>query len=206
LCIDTTMADISALILDFGGVLSYLQPEDWYPTMAARLEVDAGAFRAAYWEHRHAYDGGLPAQEYWRRVHATLGRPCGPLDLLIQSDVASWTEFREEVWTLARNFRQRGGRTGFLSNGVAEAMAHIRAKRPLELWFDAVVVSCEVGASKPGPLIYEICLSRLGVAPERALFVDDRADNIEGAARLGIETLHFAGDDAVARLHARLTS
>ena len=85
------MADLSALILDFGGVLSYLQPEDWYPAMAARLEVDPGAFRAAYWEHRHAYDGGLPAREYWRRVHATLGRPCGPLDPLIQSDVASWT-------------------------------------------------------------------------------------------------------------------
>ena len=200
------MADLSALILDFGGVLSYSQPEDWYRHTAARLGVDADAFRAAYWEHRHAYDGGLPAPEYWRRVHATLGRPCGPVEPLIQRDVASWTEFREDVWTLARDFRRRGGRTGFLSNGVPEAMTRIRAKRPLEPWFDAVVVSCEVGVAKPDPRIYEICLLRLGVSPERALFVDDRADNIEAAARLGMETLHFAGDDAVARLSARLTS
>jgi len=199
------MADLSALILDFGGVLSHSQPEDWYRHMAARLGSDADAFRAAYWEHRHAYDAGLPALEYWQRVHAALGRPCGAIDPLIQSDVESWTTYREEVWTVARDFRRRGGHTAFLSNGVPEAMARIRANRPLESWFDAVVVSCEVGVAKPDPRIYQICLSRLGVLPERALFVDDRADNIQAAARLGIETLHFAGDDAVARLRARLT-
>ena len=201
-----TTPDLSALILDFGGVLSYSQPENWYRLTAAPLGVAADAFRAAYWEHRHAYDAGLPATEYWRRVHATLGRPCGLVEPLIQSDVASWTEFREDVWTLARDFRRRGGRTGFLSNGVPEAMARIRATRPLEPWFDAVVVSCEVGVTKPDPRIFAMCLSRLGVSPERALFVDDRADNIEAAARLGMKTLHFHGDDAVARLSARLAS
>ena len=200
------MAALSALILDFGGVLSHSQPEGWYEAMAGRIGVDADAFRAAYWQHRAAYDSGLPVLEYWRRVHATLGQPCGPVDALIRSDVASWTEFREEVWTLARDFRRRGGRTGFLSNGAPEAMTHIRAKRPLEPWFDAVVVSYEVGVCKPDPRIYEICLSRLGVSPERALFVDDREDNVEAAARLGMKTLHFAGDDAVARLSARLIS
>lgn len=199
-------ADRQALILDFGGVLGYPQPENWFPTLAGQLGVDGDALRAAYWEHRHAYDAGLPAVEYWRRVHATLGRPCGPIDPLIQSDVLSWTEFREEVWAVARDFRRRGGRTAFLSNGIPEAMAHIRAKRPLEPWFDTVVVSYEVGVAKPDPRIYRICLSRLGVPPERALFVDDREDNLEAAARLGIETLHFTGDDAVERLRARLTS
>src|SRR6266849_1279406 len=148
---------------------------------------------------------GSQAAEYWRRVLETLGQSSGALehgpaiDQLIEADVASWTEFREEMWGLARSFRVGGGRTAFLSNGVPEAMARIRANRPLESWFDAVVVSCEVGVAKPDPRIYQICLSRLGVLPERALFVDDRADNIQAAARLGIETLHFAGDDAVAR-------
>ena len=202
------MSDRRALILDFGGVLSHPQPEEWFPSTAEAMGVAEDAFRRAYWQHRHAYDAGLPAEEYWRRVEDTLGRPSRPhlIPRLIQSDVESWTTYREDVWAIARSFRARGGLTAFLSNGVPEAMARIRAERPLERWFDVVVVSCEVGVAKPDPEIFRICLSRLGVLPEQALFVDDRADNIEGAARLGIGTLHFTGDHAVGALRELISS
>jgi hypothetical protein len=74
-------------------------------------------------------------------------------------------------------------------------MARIRADRPFEAWFDAVVVSCEVGIVKPNPMIYQTCLSRLGGQPNDALFVDDRPENIEAAARLGIRTFHSTGEE-----------
>jgi putative hydrolase of the HAD superfamily len=122
------------------------------------------------------------------------------MDRLVNADVASWTKYREEVWDLAESFRVNGGRTAFLSNGVPEAMARIRADRHLERWFDVVLVSCEVGVAKPDRTIFQMCLSQLGVAPNQALFVDDRIENIEGAACLGIQTFHFVGADAVSRL------
>jgi len=174
--------------------------------MAAEIGTSSDPFRAAYWRHRPLYDAGLPAREYWGRVLDTLGAGRADqndgrvIDRLIDADVASWTRYREDVWTLARVFRDDGGRTALLSNGVPEAMARIRADRPLETWFDVVVVSCEVGVAKPDPAIYELCLSRLGVKANEALFVDDRIENLEGAASLGIRTFHFDGDDAVARL------
>src|SRR5262249_45216484 len=99
-----------------------------------------------------------------------------------------------------QSFRLHGGRTAFLSNGVVEAMARIRAERHLERWFDVVVVSCEVGAAKPEPAIFERCLSQLGVKPHQALFVDDRIENIEGAARLAVRALRFTGRDPASRL------
>jgi putative hydrolase of the HAD superfamily len=197
---------LDALILDYGNVLSHPQPTDWCQTVASQIGVATDTFRDAYWQHRHLYDAGLTAAEYWARVLETLGYSARTSDLgtitdrLIAADVASWTRYREEVWRLAQSFRLGGGRTAFLSNGVADAMARIRADRRLERWFDVVVVSCEVGASKPDPAIFEMCLSQLGVAPRRALFVDDRIENIEGAARLGIQTFHFVGTDAVSRL------
>ena len=40
----------------------------------------------------------------------------------------------------------------------------------------------------------------MGLSAAEALFVDDRAENVEAAARLGIRTLQFAGDDALPRL------
>jgi FMN phosphatase YigB (HAD superfamily) len=40
--------------------------------------------------------------------------------------------------------------------------------------------------------------------PERALFVDDRLENIDAARRLGIDTLHFTGGDRIEELRRRL--
>src|SRR2546427_4548976 len=101
--------------------------------------------------------GRISGRHNWRRVLETLGQSSGALehgpaiDQLIEADVASWTGYREEMWVLAQSFRVSGGRTAFLSNGVPEAMARIRAERPVERWFDVVVVSCEVGVAKPDP-------------------------------------------------------
>ncbi len=202
------MAGLQALILDYGNVLSWPQNLESVEAMARRARVSIDAFRAAYQLHRDAYDAGLPAEEYWRRVLGTLGYPSEATGVLaavawlIQGDVESWTHYREEVWDLVRSFRANGGRTAMLSNGVSEVMTHIRAERPLESWFDVTIVSCEVGVAKPDSRIYRICIARLGVDPKESLFVDDRVENVEAAARLGIRTLHFTGNHSVDELRA----
>ena len=48
------------------------------------------------------------------------------------------------------------------------------------------VASCQVGLRKPQPEIYRLALERAGVAPSAAVYLDDRADFIEAAGRLGI--------------------
>lgn len=201
------MARFGGLILDFGNVLTHPQDQTWMDGAARRLGADASVFRAAYWEHRHAYDAALTAAQYWGRVVAA-ARPIAaapePAELawLIGADVASWTVYQDEVWALAAAFRAAGGRIAFLSNSGPEVMARVRADHPLEARFDAVVISCEVGLAKPDPRIFRLCLDRLGLAAGSALFVDDRADNVEAAAAVGLRTLHFDGPDALDRLRA----
>ena len=91
----------AGLILDYGNVLSRAQEQTWMDGAARRLGGDAAAFRAAYWQHRHAYDSDLPAAAYWQRVVAA-ARPGAlvsrDLAWLIASDVASWTVYHDEVW------------------------------------------------------------------------------------------------------------
>ena len=201
------MARPAGLILDYGNVLTHAQDQAWMDTAARRLGADITAFRAAYWQHRHAYDADLTAAAYWGRVLAASRPGAGALDAgdlawLIEADIASWSVYHDEVWALAALFRRTGGRTAFLSNSGPEVMARVRARWPLEARFDAVVISCEVGLSKPDPRIYRLCLDRLGLPAPETLFVDDRADNIEGAARVGLRTLQFEGPGALARLRA----
>jgi putative hydrolase of the HAD superfamily len=202
------MARPAGLILDYGNVLSRAQDQTWMDAAARRLGADVAVFRAAYWQHRHAYDADLSAAAYWRRV-AAAARPATALDpgdlaWLIASDVASWSVYHDEVWALAARFRAAGGRTALLSNSGPEVMARVRADHPLEARFDAVVISCEVGLAKPDPRIFRLCLERLGLSAGAALFVDDRADNVEAAARVGLQTLQFEGPDALEQLWTRV--
>jgi putative hydrolase of the HAD superfamily len=199
---------LRALILDYGNVLTHVQRDHWLEAMATLANASRDNFLAAYWAHRHAYDSGLPARDYWHRVAHAVGCVLddATIDRLVELDARSWMEYREHVWDLARAFRAAGGRTALLSNGVPEIMTRIRANRALDQWFDTVVVSYEVGLAKPDPRIFELCLARLGAEAHETLFVDDRADNVEAAARLGLRTVHFTGDDAVARLAGALRS
>jgi putative hydrolase of the HAD superfamily len=199
---------IDALILDFGEVLVHPQSADAIARMAQLVHVSAEEFQKRYWSHRVAYDSGLPAVDYWRRVLQGLDPAPDDLDPivadLIAADYDSWTVYRPDVWEIARTFKAAGGRTAILSNGVPEIMGRLQRERSLAEFFDAIVVSCEVGCAKPDPAIYRICLERLNVPAEAALFVDDRVENLEAARALGIQTLHFTGDASVSELRERL--
>jgi putative hydrolase of the HAD superfamily len=56
---------------------------------------------------------------------------------------------------------------------------------------DHVVNSARVGLAKPDPRILRLATSLVGVRPERCLFVDDTAENVDAAEALGMRTVHF---------------
>ena len=58
-------------------------------------------------------------------------------------------------------------------------------------WFDGSIVSGYEGVVKPEPRIFELLLERFALDPRRALFVDDRAENVEVARSLGFRTVLF---------------
>ena len=186
----------AALILDYGEVLSHPMRPGGMALLATQLGAPASELDAVYWRHRRDYDLGLPSAEYWALVARDLGTDLDPtiVDSLIAVDVDSWTDYREPMWTLAARFRQAGGKLGMLSNGVPEIVSRIRADREIDAFFDAVVVSYEVQLAKPEPEIYRVMLDRIGAPPADALFVDDRADNIQTARELGLHAVQFTGD------------
>ena len=194
---------LSALILDFGGVLARAQDPAAIRRLAGLAKLPKEEFVRRYWQHRAAYDDGLPARDYWSRV---LERECEPalVQDLIRADIDSWTVYRDALWNIAAEFRARGGRTAMLSNGVPEIVDVIRRHRELDDFFDAVIISYEVGCSKPDPRIYRICLEKLGVDAPLALFVDDFPANIDAAEGLGLQTFLFKGDEDLPALRARL--
>jgi FMN phosphatase YigB (HAD superfamily) len=48
---------------------------------------------------------------------------------------------------------------------------------------------------KPDAEIFELLIEQTGLEPARALFIDDSADNIAAAKRIGFDTVLFKTDE-----------
>ena len=62
---------------------------------------------------------------------------------------------------------------------------------PLLRHFHANVLSYEVRALKPSPVIYREAIARAECRPEECFFTDDIADYVAGAKREGIDAVQF---------------
>jgi putative hydrolase of the HAD superfamily len=83
------------------------------------------------------------------------------------------------------NLRSHGVRAAIVSN-CSEHTRDLLVKLSVPELVDAVVLSCEVGATKPSAQIFRYALEQLRVPAGAALFVDDQAAFCAGAAALGI--------------------
>lgn len=112
----------------------------------------------------------------------------------------------EPMLELMRELRERGYRMAILTNNVREWEEHWRAKLPIDEIFELVVDSAWVGMRKPEPEIYHLTLERLGsVDPVRCLFVDDNELNVEAARELGMRAIHFrSNEQAIPAIRAEL--
>lgn len=99
-------------------------------------------------------------------------------------------EVHEPVVATIRELRDEGYRTALVTNNVREITTQWRELVPVDELFDAVVDSSEVGIRKPNAAIYLHALGLLGgVAPSRAVFLDDAPGNVEGARRAGLHAI-----------------
>lgn len=194
--------DIQAVLLDFGGVILHIGDPEPHRRLARRLgipmrelwyEIYEGPLSVA------AQRGEITPQELWRGLAQKWGWPPerGPELARI-----FWQGIRIETrWAdWLRGLRPRY-RTGLLSNAWGDLRETIQRLGMADA-FDALIVSAEEGLLKPDPAIYRLALRRLGVAPEQAVFVDDREENIAAARALGMHGVRFASfAQAMAELH-----
>ena len=89
-------------------------------------------------------------------------------------------------------------RLALLSNTDPIHVAHLEATYDFFRLFPARIYSCEVGASKPNPLIYREALRASKVGAEEALYIDDIPAYVEAAQRLGMSGIPFESPEQLA--------
>lgn len=99
----------------------------------------------------------------------------------------SWVPYAD-AHGFIRGLERRGVRTGVVSNVGFDLRLVLRAHGFDELARHCTL-SCEVGATKPDPKIFEAALRDIGSAASHALMVGDHEHDDRGAERLGIRTV-----------------
>ncbi len=185
---------VEAVLFDYGLVLTGPPHPPAWERMKSLLGAKEPAFQAAYWRPRHDYDrGALNGERYWRAVAEGVEKPLDEATqgALIEADNELWTQPNHPMIAWAAALQAAGVRTGILSN-LGDAMeAGVRARFAWLRGFDHLTFSHRLGTAKPDLAIYRHAAEGLGVVPARVLFIDDRADNIEGARRAGMQAIQY---------------
>ena len=190
---------IEAIIFDFGGVMVDFSQMDSLKEQESRLGLQPGSLAEILWrspDWRLAEVGTITDEEYWRRTGPRLGfhTPEAIRDFVQALFRDAKTDPR--MADLVRRLRGRY-RTGLLSNASDVLPRVLRERYGLDGLFDVEVISALVGLAKPDLAIYRLALERLGTPPEATVFVDDYGPNLEAAAALGIQAIHFVGYEAL---------
>lgn len=189
---------LKAVIFDVGGVLIRTRSRAGRQKWAGRLGMDAWEFENFVFNGesgRQAQLGQKSFEAHWQWLGNYFGLAEAELAQM-RRDFFAGDELNQPLVEQVKRLRQAGYRTGLLSNFADDARRLWSEVFPFINYFDGVVISAEVGVMKPDPQIYYLAAERVGVKPEEALFIDDFMENIRGAERVGMQTIHFADPQA----------
>lgn len=177
-------AAVDTVVLDLGQVLVSWEPHRAHPHLSAGEwnavadEIDFPSYnlRADAGESWGSLEAEVAAR--WPQHAGFLARYVEAFPATLVGPVAGTAEVLAEL-------REAGVRLLGLTNWSAETFPHGVGAAPWIGELEAVVVSGEIGLVKPDPAIFAHLVATHAVDPGRALFVDDRVENVAAAEREG---------------------
>jgi 2-haloacid dehalogenase len=186
-------AQRSVVVFDLGGVLIDWNPRHLYRKLFDGDESAMEHFLAnictSSWNKEQ--DAGRSFAEGCALLKAAHPHEANRID--------AWFERYEEMLAgpiqgtvdILSDLRAQGIPLYALSNWSVETYPHALQRFEFLKWFRGIMLSGEVGLVKPDTKIYELFLKTFVIDPASAVFIDDLAPNVEGAAALGMHGIRF---------------
>lgn len=180
------------LLFDLDGVLADYDRGVRSRHLAAAIGVDAGPVHDALFGPKglelRSDRGELDLPGYLELLRARHGWRVEPADFLAARRQA--TRADPAMLELCRALSAHAVLAVFTNNGgwFGESVDQLVPElRPL--FGERIVCSGRLGLLKPAPESYRACLRLLDADAKTTLFVDDRAENVEGARAAGLDAL-----------------
>ncbi len=197
---------MKSVVFDFGQVLVRFEPSYMVGRYVSDAEdarlLETVVFDRIYWDR---LDAGTISEEelfaaFRNRLPARLWQVAREIYLNWIYNIPEIEGMRELILYIKRELRA----SVFLLSNISSYFAAHASEIPILQLIDKCVFSATCGMVKPHAEIYGHLCATCGISPEQTVFIDDRAENIEGAQQAGIAGYLFDGD--VARLRGYLDS
>ena len=180
---------IKAIIFDFGDVFINLDKE---ATNRNLKEMNIDELPEAISAKNREYEQGFVTSDEISEHYRT-HFPQMQKDDFLNSWNSILLEFPEYRFRFIKKLsEQKDYKLILLSNTnenhIEYIKQHVSFYEDFKNCFDAFYLSHEIGMRKPNPDIFEFVMEENGLKPENCLFIDDTAEHIETAARLGLHT------------------
>jgi putative hydrolase of the HAD superfamily len=183
---------VDALLFDLGGVVIEIDFDrvfsHWAQSSNQSLEIIKSrfAFDSNYERHER---GEIEASEYFASLRKSM-----EINISDEEFTAGWNSLyvgeMPGVSTLLSTVGEKLPIYAFTNSNFTHQLVWSKMfKRVLSL-FREVFVSSEIGKRKPEPAAFHTISNDIDVKLENILFFDDSLENIEGAEKVGMQTVH----------------
>jgi 2-haloacid dehalogenase len=184
---------IRTVVFDLGGVLI-----DWNPRYLYRqlFDGDDDAMEAFLAEvTTQEWNAQQDAGRSWAEAVDELSRAHPDRRELIEAYWKRWPETLggaiDEAVAVLGELKAAGVPVYALSNWSAETFPVALERFPFLDSFDGIVVSGDVGVTKPDERIFAHLLGRFELDPSTTLFIDDSETNVGAAKAAGLRAVRF---------------
>lgn len=200
---DSGLRRVDAVIFDFGGVLAEEGFFNGFAAIARAQGKDPAALADAAIEiiRSGGYaEGRADEASFWDAVRERTGVAGADADL--RAELLSRFALRLWMFSLVDKLRAAGYKVAVLSDQT-NWLEELDAAHGIYARFDLVWNSWRTGRTKKDPAVFGDLAFALGVAPGRALFVDDHAGHVRRAEARGMRAIHYVDrEDFLRRFEA----
>lgn len=182
---------IDTVIFDLGKVLVEFQPVEGMRKLGfteEQIQVITEKIFSGLWEECDR----IPYSD--EEIRALFKSRVPGMENLIDKMWDNVTAFTY-VYSYSRQWLQslkdKGLKVYILSNYGKQAFEVNSKKYDFLELADGMVISYQVEIVKPDPRIYEILLDKYGIDRTKAVFIDDRQLNVDGAKAVGLNAILF---------------
>lgn len=190
---------IEALLFDMGGVVLEVDFGKVFQAMEGLSALPVERIRElfsmdeAYQQHERGLLGGA---EYLQHLREQLQLDASDADI-----IAAWNSiFGEELTPVLDAIEQISHRypcDGFTNTNLIHQLYWDKQHPRIRQTFRHLFVSSEIGLRKPDADAFDYISKSIGTPLENILFFDDTLENLEGAARVGMQTVLVESQQSV---------
>lgn len=212
------IGNVKAILFDSGRVLNYPQTGNWFIPPKFFQYIDRTLFKSVneqelnrafykannYLQKNHYIQTEQKELETFIELYTIIFKELADIEIdndtikAISEDTVYNDEkfiFYDDVFEYIPLF-SKDYKLGIVSD-TWPSLERVFRSNNLRNYFSTFIMSSKLGVWKPDKLMFNTALNELNMKPDEVLFIDDSIKNVEGAMKLGIQSILMNRDNRI---------